>query len=125
LADESLVPSALAEVPPEMIQHPGMRRLLEGLYDLHRAGQPATLDQLRPQLESVPLAEHALKLQDVGRRNPDPADWLRQILPHFRQRRQRPVKEELQNQLQAASDHSTALGLLRQLQNRSAEKDEG
>jgi len=118
LADPDLVPVALAEVPAEQIAHPGLRRLLEGLYELHRAGQRATLDGLRGSLEAA-LAEHALKLQDVGRRNTDRASWLSQILQHFRQRRLRPAKEELHNQLHAASDHSTALELLRQLQNRN------
>jgi len=119
LAEANLIPQALGEVPPSQIEHPGLRRLLEGLYALHLAGQPATLDQLRVRLDSAPLAEHALKLQDVGRRNPDKAAWLGQILLRFRERRLRPEKEELQNQLHAASDHSTALELLRQLQNRN------
>jgi DNA primase len=118
LAQPDLVPSALAELLPEQIEHPGLRRLLGGLYDLHQSGQPATLDQLRRSLDA-PLAEHALKLQDVGGRSPDPAGWLERLLQHFRERRLRPVKEELHNQLQAASDHSTALELLRQLQNRN------
>src|SRR5262249_45815927 len=99
--------------------HPEARRLLEGLYDLQAAGEPATLDQLRVRLEDASLAEKALKLQDIGRRNPDRAAWLRQVLARFEERRTRPVKQELQNQLLAASDHAEALELLRQLQNRN------
>ncbi len=121
LADPTLVPQALGEVPAEQIDHPGLRRLLQGLYDLHRAGQPPTLDLLRARLESGPLAEHALKLQDVGRRHTDRAGWLNQLLARFRERRLRPVTQELHNQLHAASDHSAALELLRQLQNRNIE----
>jgi DNA primase len=118
LANPDLVPLALAEIPASQIEHPGLLRLLEGLYDLQRAGQPATLDQLRARLDG-PLTEHAFKLQDVGGRHPDPAGWLNCLLGRFRERRLRTVKEELHNQLHAASDHSTALELLRQLQNRN------
>jgi len=121
LAEPALVPQALSEVPVEQMEHPGLRRLLQGLYDLHRAGQPPTLDLLRARLDSGPLAEHALKLQDVGRRHPDRAEWLAQLLARFRERRLRPVTQELHNQLHAASDHSKALELLRQLQNRNIE----
>jgi DNA primase len=122
LADDSLVPLALAEISLDQIEHPGLRRLLDGLYALHQAGLPATLDQLRARLDSGPLAEHALKLQDVGRRNPDRAAWLGQILLRFRERRERPKKEELQNQLHAVgSDYPTALELLRQRQNQNVE----
>jgi DNA primase len=121
LADPGLVPAAAAAVRPDEIAHPGLRRLLEGLYALHSAGEPPTLDQLRPHLESARLAEKALEMQDVGRANPDRPAWLRQLLVRFRERRARPVKQELHNQLQAASDHAAALELLRRLQNRTSE----
>jgi hypothetical protein len=41
---------------------------------------------------------------------------LRQLLVEFRKRRLLPEKQELQNQLQAASDDKEAIRLLRQLQ---------
>lgn len=121
LAWPDLVPQALAEVQAEQIVHPGLRSLLQGLYDLHRDSQPTTLDQLRTRLDNGPLAEHALKLQDVGRRHPDRAGWLRQLIAVFRERQLRPGKQELHNQLHAESEHSKALELLRQLQNRNIE----
>jgi DNA primase len=121
LAEPALVPEAMARVRPADVAHPEARRLLQGLYDLQAAGEPPTLDQLRVRLEDAALAEKALKLQDLGRRNPDRGGWLRQILARFVERRTRPVRQELQNQLHAASDHSEALELLRQLQNRSVE----
>jgi DNA primase len=121
LADPELVAVARAELPADRVDHPGLRKLLEGLYALHEAGEPTTLDQLRCRLDNAPLAEHALKLQDIGRRNPDRAAWLRQILTRFQERRLQPEKQELQNQLHAASDHSAALELLRRLQNRNVE----
>ena len=118
LANPDLVPVALVELPASQIEHPGLLRLLVGLYELHRpANRPPSISCATD--STAPLAEHALKLQDVGGRNPEPADWLDSLLRHFRERRLRPVKEELHNQLHAASDHSTALELLRQLQNRN------
>lgn len=119
LADETLVAAAVEAVGPEEIQHPGLRRLLTGLFALHAEGQPPSLDRLRARLEPGPLAEHALRLQDTGRRHADRAAWLGRVLEAFRERRARPVKQELHNQLHAASDHAAALDLLRQLQNRN------
>jgi hypothetical protein len=120
LAEPGLVPAALTAVRPDDIAHPEARLLLQGLYDLQSAGESPTLDQLRLRLDA-PLAEKALKLQDIGRHNPDREAWLLQILARFRERRTRPVKQELRNQLHAASDHQAALELLRQLQNRNTE----
>jgi DNA primase len=114
LADSSLVPTARAALAAEEIAHPGLRRLLEGLYTLHDAGEPPTLDQLRPHLENVRLAEKALMLADVGRCNPDRATWLERLLARFHEKRQRPLKQELHNQLRTA-DEQTAIELLRRL----------
>jgi DNA primase len=119
LADPGLVPTAAASVGPEEVEHPGLRRLLEGLYALHAAGEPPTLDRLRPRLDHAALAEHALILQDVGRHTPDRGVYLEKLLRFFRERRTRPVKEELQNQLSAARDHAAALELLRRLTDRT------
>jgi DNA primase len=118
LASPSLVPAAMAAVAPEELRHPEARQLLEGLYALASEGEPPELDQLRPRLDAA-LAQKALTLQDVGRRHPDPSDWLRQVLARFQERRARPVKQEIQNQLHAARSHEAALELLRQLQNRN------
>jgi DNA primase len=115
LAEPTLVPLAMAVVRPEEIAHPDARRLLAGLYQLQSEGEPPTVDGLRVRLEAD-LAEGALKLQDVGRRHPEREAWLRRLLAHFEERRARPAKQELQNQLHAASDHAAALELLRQLQ---------
>jgi DNA primase len=118
LADSSLVTTALQEIPPEQIRHPGLRQLLEGLYDLQTRGVPPTFDQLRARLENPALLEKAFDLQEVGLRNPDRPGWLQQIVAEFRRRRLlQPKQQEIKNQLHAANDHMTALGLLRQLQN--------
>src|SRR5262249_22059016 len=120
LAAPDLVAAARPEIPPQAVDHPGLRRLLEELYALLDAGEPATLDNLRPRLDHPRLAQKALELMDVGRRHPDPAAWLRQVVLRLRERTTREARQELRNQLMAADDHDTALELLRQLQTRSS-----
>jgi DNA primase len=117
LTDAALVSQAIAEVPVEEVGHLGLRQLLSGLYALHAEREPATLDLLRARLDNPRLAEAALKLQEVGRANPDPAECLRLLLAEFRRRRLQPVKQELHSQLNAISDHAQAVELLRRLQN--------
>jgi DNA primase len=116
LAEPELVVVAKAEVSPEQIAHPGLRRLLGGLYALLEEGKSPTLDRLRERIDSPRLAAHALGMQDVGRMIRGRADALRQIMEVFRERRARPEKDELKNQLHATPDHEAALELLRQLQ---------
>src|SRR5262249_13646524 len=119
LADPALVAVAVGRGKPEEVQHPGLRQALEGLWRLHAAGEPPDLDQLRLDL-SPRLAEALLRLQEVGRMNPNRPAWLDRILLAFRERQVLSEKRELQNQLHAASDHEQALALLRQLQSQSA-----
>ncbi len=116
LADSGLVPAAREEVGTGEIGHLGLRQLLAGLYALHAEGEPPTLDLLRARLDNPRLAEAALELQEVGRANPNRDATLKQLLAEFRRRRLQPVKQELQNQLQAVSDHDQALDLLRRVQ---------
>ena len=121
LADPGLVPAVFSEVTPGEIQHLGLQQMLEGLYALHKEGEPPTLDLLRARkLERSDLAEAAMKLQEVGRANRDHARWLRQLMEEFRRRRLLPLKQELHNQLHAVSDHAQALELLRRVQNHTA-----
>lgn len=127
LAEPALVPTARAAIPPDEINHPGLRKLLEGLYALAEAGEPPTLDQLRPRLDNAALAAAALQLQDVGRAaNPDRPGWLRQLVERFHERRLRITRQELQAQLQqVAGDHARSLEILRQLQNRPCDRAPG
>jgi DNA primase len=118
LAEPALVARAQAEVAPAELEHEGLRQLLEGLYRLQAEGVAPELDRLRPRVDNVPLMAKALQLQEAALQHPDRAKWLTAILAEFRQRRALPEKQELRNQLQAASDHAQALELLRQLQNR-------
>ncbi len=119
LAEPDLVLAAKAAVHPEEILHPGLRALLQGLYDQVDAGGPADLDSLRGRLDNPRLTEHALKLQNHGRHMTDRTAALRDLLRTFKERRDQPAKQELQNRLQAPGDHAEALELLRQLTNRS------
>jgi hypothetical protein len=119
LADDKLVALAAAEVSPEEIRHSGLRRLLEGLYALQAEQRPPTLDCLRSRIDNGELLEAALRLQGIGRSEGDCEQRLRQLLDHYAERRFRPVKQKLQTQLHAASDHETALELFRQLQNQN------
>jgi DNA primase len=121
LAEPGLVARAVAGVGVEEIEHPGLRRLLHGLYALHAAGEPATLDRLRADLDDMRLMGKAFELQEVGLDHPNREAWLGDLLAYFRQRRARTVKQELQSQLHAASDHAAARKLLERLQNRSSE----
>ena len=125
LAEPPLVAQAAAAIQPDEITHRGLRKLLDGLYSLRAAGEPPTLDLLRPRLDSVPLAAKALELQETGRMHPDRQTWLRQILARFQERRLRPVTQELQTQLNAVRDLAAEQELLRQLQNRNVELGPG
>src|SRR5262249_26539563 len=64
LADPQLVAVARAEVAPETIEHPGLRELLRGLFDLLAAGEAPTLDNLRPRLNNVALETWAMRRQE-------------------------------------------------------------
>jgi DNA primase len=119
LADPALVPAAKAEIQPTHLDHLGLRQLLEGLYRLQAEGVTPDLDRLRPRIDNPRLAAHALGMQEVGRGMADRPALLQDILARFRERRERPRKQELQNQLHAASDHTEAVELLRRLQNRT------
>ncbi len=125
LAEPRLVAAAAVEVPPEEIQHPGLRRLLEGLYQLQAEGRTPDLDLMRPAIDNPRLESAALEMQERGLANPEREAWLEKILAEFRRRRSLPQRQELHNQLHAVADHSQAVELLRRLQNHSADTDPG
>ncbi len=126
LADPALVPVVATAVAPEHLEHHGLRRLLTELYALHAQGGIADLDRLRVRLVDNPrLAEYALKMHDVGRRTPDRAAKLNRLVAEFEKRRLEADKQRLQNRLHQARDHTEAVELLRQLQNRTGGLDPG
>lgn len=117
LAEPGLVSKAMAGVRADEVTHPGLRRLLAGLYDLQHAGEPPTLDRLRQGLQdSAPLLNKAFQLLDAGAARGNRGVELEGLVAFFRARRERSAREELQSQLQAAGDEQTAKDLLRQLQ---------
>jgi DNA primase len=119
LADPELVSVAAREVAPEQLRHPGLRRALQGLYQLQAAGETPDLDRLRLKIDNLRLAEHLLLMQEVGRHHKDRAAWLQGILAAFRKRQTTNQTQELQNQLHAAGDHDKAVELLRRLQDQT------
>ena len=116
LAEPALVPAAKAALRSDEITHPGLRALLQALYDQLEAGESADLDSVRGRLDNPRLTEHALKLQAAGLNLTDRATALRDLLRYYEERRQRTVKDEIHNQLRATDDHEAALEKLRQLQ---------
>ncbi|MBY0232354.1 MAG: DNA primase [Gemmataceae bacterium] len=119
LAEPGMVARAEAEIRSEEIRHEGLRRLLEGLYALHRSGQTPSLDLLRQGMENGPLLTKAFELQEVGEAHNDRAAWLSSLLAHFRSRRQESARRELKDRLQGVEDRSGYLELLAQIQART------
>jgi DNA primase len=121
LADPMLVPAAKLEVPVQEVSHPGLRRLLDGLYALYDEGLTPDLDTLRLRLaDNSRLADFALRAQEVGLTHGDRSGWLRLILERFRERRASRRAVEVQGQLNATTDDESAFALLKLLQERAA-----
>jgi DNA primase len=117
LAEPRLVAQARREVNPTEIEHPGIRQLLQGLYDLEARGETPDLEGLRSLIANPALMQKARDWQEVGGRSAaDRFEWFRQLLAEFGRRRARPEAEELQTRLQSAHDHTEAVELLRRLQ---------
>jgi DNA primase len=117
LAEPRLVAEAKREVSPDEIAHPGIRQLLQGLYDLDARGETPDLEGLRGLIANPALMQKARDWQEVGGRSTaDRSLWFRQLLAEFGRRRARPESEELHTRLQSAHDHTEAVELLRRLQ---------
>lgn len=116
LAEPGLVGQAYKEVWPTEIEHPGLQQLLGGLYRLHEAGEPATIDGLRDLIENPALIEWAMDQQETGRENPDRADWLRRVFERFRAERVTLRRKQLMDRLRAATDDGERQRLLREIQ---------
>jgi DNA primase len=121
LADPLLVAAAKVEILSREISHPGLRRLLEGMYTLYDEGSTPDLDSLRLRLADIPaLADWALGAQEIGLKHSDRSGWLRQILQRFEERRAARQSRELRGKLNATMDHDAAVEQLRKLQQQSA-----
>jgi len=122
LAEPNLVALAAKGVRPEEIPHPGLRRLLAGLFALSAAGLSPTLDRLRVDLDDAPaLVNKAFQLQDAGLSRPDRQRELEDLVGYFRQRREKTARQELLGQLHVVNDARAEIELLRRIQNRSVE----
>ena len=124
LAEPALVRVSAAEIHPGQIQHPDVRELIQGLYDLQAeepglAQVPAetAFDRLRGRLEQPRLAKLALEMREIGLQQPERETWLERIVEAFRRKHQvEPARQEIQNQLRAVGDHSSALEWFKRLQ---------
>lgn len=119
LAEPDLVAVAAKEIEPRQIEHPGLRRLLVVLYRLCSDGKTPDLDGLRVLIDVPGLIDYATRAQEKGMTILDRTAYFRKLAAEFRRARVAPEKQELQNQLHAASDHKEAVELLRQLQIRT------
>jgi DNA primase len=118
LAEPPLVSIAAVSIPPEELQHSGLRRMLTDLYALEQDGHTPDLDGLRVRLMDRPdLAEAAMKLEFVGRQMNDRPEWLGRIVKRFAEQETEFAQKAVQTQLAAGSmDDAAALDLLRRLQ---------
>jgi DNA primase len=124
LAQPDLVGKAKAEIESGRIEHPGIRLLLEGLYDLHEQGLTPDLDHLRPRIDNPRLLAKAMEWQELGQAKPDRQAYWQDVRARFRQLQAQSLKLDLKSQLHAAiqaGDHAAVLELLRRLQNETRE----
>jgi hypothetical protein len=61
-----------------------------------------------------------MQLQEVGRMNSNRIAWLTRLLAVFERKRTLQEQQTLKDQLSEASDHTAALDLLRQLQQKTS-----
>jgi DNA primase len=116
LAEPGLVGQAYVDVRPEEVEHPGLQQLLGGLYRLHEAGEPPTLDGLRDLVEHPGLIDWAMDQQEVGRNAPDRAAWFGSVLERFRAERVALRRKQLMDRLRAATADGERQRLLREIQ---------
>jgi DNA primase len=120
LAEPTFVSQALIEVPPEEIEHPGLRKIAEALYRLQAEGQPANLDRLHGRLDNDRLWERCRQLQDRGLDYPDRPEMFRTVLDRFRARREQLGTQDLIDRIKNEKDPAKQLNLMRQLQDRKS-----
>jgi DNA primase len=123
LADPALVPLAARAVQPDELTHPGLRALLIGLYQLRASGEPPDLDGLRAIVPNPALISWAMDQAEIGRHNANRKATFERALQGFRKKREAQGLGLLKNELSAATDHGTAIDILRKLQKRSGGSD--
>jgi len=124
LADPMLVPVAMRSIQPDDLVHPGLKRLLDALYQMMALGEPPELDGLRARIADRALIEWAMDACERGRQITERAHYLNRVLDGFREQRDGQGKDELKSKLSAAAgDHAAALEILRKIQNKPATND--
>ena len=119
LSEPRLAAELRPHLPPEEIEHPGLRLLLATMYRVVLENEVPTLDHLRARIDNEPLLAKALELEQKGRSYSDRRRALDDLLRRFAEIRQAAHTQQIQQQLHAAEDPSAALELLRQVQNRT------
>jgi DNA primase len=114
LAHPAVVAEARAAVGPGEVEHPGLRQLLEGLYELSAAGKQPDLDHLQERLHNERLLGAAQQLQERGFEYVDGAAELHSVLKHFLRRRKDRLKQAFTEAL-PAQDSAQAAWLQQQL----------
>jgi len=118
LATPALVVRAIADGLVERVEHPGLRRLLEGQIRLQTDGLTPDLDHLREIIDNERLLERALQLQDCGLRQPDSASAYEKVRARFREKQEAQRTQDLKTQVLAASGHDAAVAVLAQLRSK-------
>lgn len=123
LAEPEIVGKAREQVPLEMIEHTGIRRILEELFALDQLGIPADLDGVRIRLLDRPdLYRAALDHQQIGRGINDRPMYLRKVVESLARERRSAETRTVKDMLTATrSDDPAAVELLRRLQQQALE----
>jgi DNA primase len=114
LANPALVAEARVIIKAAQVEHPGLRQLLEALYELSESGLEPDLDHLQERLHNERLLGKARELQDRGFEYVDGAAELRDVVKRFRERPVARLKQALAEAL-AAGDRELAARLQEQL----------
>lgn len=108
LAEPALVARAMTDISPDEVGHPGLRKVIEALYRLHRGGHAANLDGLRSVLDNERLLDRLAEVRSAGLALPDRAWAYQRIIERFQEHREhgtgdqiiqgdKPSKEPAQN----------------------------
>jgi hypothetical protein len=92
--------------------------LLDGLYDLLKAGETPDLDALRSHITDERLVASAMTLSDIGRQSTADRDvWFNQVLAAFQLKKDQAKREQLKSQLVGTADMAAQIELLKQFKN--------
>ncbi|MEI7686043.1 MAG: DNA primase [Planctomycetota bacterium] len=115
LAHPALVVRAVADDACNLVEHPGLRQLLEALLRLHADGRTPDLDHLHTVIDNERLLERALLLHDRGQAQPDPQSAYGKVLERFREKLETQRTQDLKTQVLAVNDHASARAVLAKL----------